>query len=77
MSEEDRAITQKIRQALMDDNTLGVQAKNIKIITAKGVVTLRGVVKDDQERILIGNKAKSIPNVKRIDNQIEIIMSPN
>src|ERR1700738_3854393 len=43
-SESDRKITQKIRQAIVADDSLSTNAKNIKIITVKGIVTLRGPV---------------------------------
>jgi len=40
----DLTLTQQIRKALMADKSLSTNAKNIKIITANGVVTLRGPV---------------------------------
>jgi hypothetical protein len=43
-SESDRTITQEIRKAVMADDSLSTNAKNIKIITINGVVTLRGPV---------------------------------
>lgn len=43
-SSADLKITQAIRQALMKDDELSMTAKNIKIITANGQVTLRGPV---------------------------------
>lgn len=72
-NEADRAITQKIRQALMDDDSLSTNAKNIKIITVNGVVTLRGPVNSDREKNEIGKKAKATMGVKNVDNQIEIM----
>ena len=44
-SPADLKITQAIRQALMKDSELSTTAKNIKVITANGHVTLRGPVK--------------------------------
>ena len=41
-SSADLKITQAIRQALMKDGELSTTAKNIKVITANGQVTLRG-----------------------------------
>ena len=41
-SSADLKITQGIRQALMKDGELSTTAKNIKIITDNGQVTLRG-----------------------------------
>lgn len=72
-NEMDRTITQRIRQALMDDDSLSTNAKNIKIITVNGIVTLRGPVNNDREKSVIGQRARTITGVRNVDNQIEII----
>jgi osmotically-inducible protein OsmY len=71
-NEVDRTITQRIRQGVMKEDALSMTAKNVKIISVDGVVTLRGPVKSDQERTLIANLATQTMNVKRVDNQLEI-----
>jgi osmotically-inducible protein OsmY len=71
-SEADRATTQEIRQSVVKDDSLSMTAKNVKIITIDGVVTLRGPVKSDQEKTLIASLAQRASNVKRVDNQLEI-----
>src|SRR5436309_10956886 len=58
-SSADLKITQAIRQALMKESDLSGTAKNIKIITNKGRVTLRGPVKTAQEKAKINHLAKS------------------
>ena len=68
----DIAITRNIRQAVVADQTLSRNAHNVKIITAKGIVTLRGPVEDIAEKENIGAKAQQVAGVTRIDNQIEI-----
>jgi osmotically-inducible protein OsmY len=68
----DRTITQKIRQGVMKDDALSMTAKNIKIITANSVVTLRGPVKSDKEQSDILSIARGTDGVKRVDNQLEI-----
>jgi osmotically-inducible protein OsmY len=70
-NEQDRTITQNIRRAIIADDDLSMNAKNIKIITIEGVVTLRGVVENNQEKDWIEKKAKSINGVKSVDNQLE------
>jgi osmotically-inducible protein OsmY len=70
-SEEDRKITQRIRQAVVADDSLSFTAKNVKIITVDGKVTLRGPVKSEQERSTIGAAAKQVAGA-RVDNQLEI-----
>ena len=71
-SEADRTITQKIRQAIMSDASLSTNAKNIKIITIKGVVTLRGPVASSQEKDAIARKANDIQGIVKVDNQLEV-----
>lgn len=71
-NEVDRTITQKIRQEVVKNDTLSMSAKNIKIITVNGVVTLRGPVKSDKERADIGALATHLDGVKRVDNLLEI-----
>lgn len=71
-SEADRTITQGIRRALMNDDSLSTDAKNVKIITVNGVVTLRGPVNSDREKNEIAQKARAVSGVKNVDNQLEI-----
>jgi hyperosmotically inducible periplasmic protein len=71
-NEIDRTITQRIRQGVMKDDSLSTTAKNVKIITVEGVVTLRGPVKSAQEKDSIASLAQQTGNVKRVDNQLEI-----
>lgn len=68
----DLAITQKIRKMLVADDTLSTNGKNIKIITINGVVTLRGPVDSSLEKAAIAKKVGSLPNIKKVNNQLEI-----
>lgn len=72
-SEADRTITQKIRQAIVSDDSLSTNGKNVKVITIKGVVTLRGPVASPEEKNTIANKVKNVPGVSRVDNQLEVV----
>lgn len=54
----DRTLTQKIRQNVIDDRTLSTAAKNIKIITINGSVTLRGTVPSENEKQILLDLAK-------------------
>jgi len=71
-TQADLNITQEIRKAVMADKDLSTNAHNVKIITANGVVTLRGPVKSAEEKANIGAKAAHVAGVTRVDNQIEI-----
>ena len=71
-SSADLKITQAIRQALMKDRELSTTAKNIKVITANGQVTLRGLVKSAQEKAKIDQIAKSAAGGAQIDDQLDV-----
>ena len=71
-NEADRTISQNIRQAVVADDSVSTNGKNVKIITADGVVTLRGPVKSENEKTNIGAKAQQVAGVKSVDNQLEI-----
>lgn len=72
-SEADRKLTQKVRQAVMGDSSLSFTAKNVKIITVNGKVTLRGPVKSEQERSAIEASAKRIAGASQVENLLEIM----
>lgn len=67
----DLKITQEIRQALMKDD-FSMDAKNIKVITRNGAVTLRGPVKTAAEVEKISLMVKAMPGIKSIDNQLQV-----
>jgi osmotically-inducible protein OsmY len=71
-SEADRAITQKVRQALTADTVLSTNAKNIKVITQNGNVTLRGVVETAEEKRNIEATVRAVPGVISCDDQLEV-----
>ena len=68
----DLKITQAIRQALMKDGQLSTTAKNIKVITVNGEVTLRGPVKNVQEKAKVDQLAKSAAGGARIVDQLDV-----
>lgn len=70
--EADRTITQQIRQQVFVEDDISKDAKNVKIVTVDGVVTLRGPVQSEAERAEIDSVAKRIEGVKRVENQLEI-----
>ena len=72
-SKADRTLTKQIRQAVVADKSLSTTAKNVKIITLNGVVTLRGPVKSPQEKGSIEAKAQRLAGTTNVDNQLEII----
>ena len=68
----DVEITAAIRRAIVKDDSLSLNAHNVKIITRDGIVTLRGPVESTAERTTIAQLAEKTAGVKRVDNQLEI-----
>ena len=71
-SEADRTVTQQIRRAVVADDSLSTIAKNVKIITTDGVVTLRGPVQSPHEKEAIEAKARQLAGINQVDNQLEV-----
>jgi hyperosmotically inducible protein len=71
-SKDDLTLTQKVRQAVMKDGSLSMNAKNVKIIAQDGKVTLKGPVDSQQEKDTIGTEAGAIAGKDNVDNQLEV-----
>ena len=72
-SSADIKITAEIRRAIMEDDSMSMNAQNSKIVTDKaGVVTLRGVVNSAAEKDSIDAKANAVVGVTRVVNQLEV-----
>jgi hyperosmotically inducible periplasmic protein len=70
---EDLDVTARLRKSLVANKGLSMDAKNVKIITRDGNVTLRGVVKDDQEKQTIQDEAQRVQGVKNVENQLDVL----
>lgn len=68
----DLETTKKIRQALVDDGSLSTSAKNVKVVTQGGAVTLRGPVASEKERATVVATAQKIAGANRVTNQLEV-----
>jgi hyperosmotically inducible periplasmic protein len=71
-SSADLKITQAIRQALVKDGELSMTAKNIKVITENGQVTLRGPVKNVREKARVDQLAKSAAGGANVVDQLDV-----
>lgn len=71
-SDVDVEITRSIRKAVMATEGMSINAKNAKIITIGGIVTLRGPVGNENEKNAIAAMAKSVSGVTRVNNELEI-----
>ena len=68
----DRNITTDIRRAITDDKNMSVNARNVKIVTIDGVVTLRGPVNTQQEKDAIQALAEKSAGVTKVVNELEV-----
>lgn len=77
-SEADRKITQQIRQQVVTEtNHYSMTAKNIKIITVNGKVTLRGPVNSETEKSGIEGIAKTVAGDGNVDDQLDVKTNSN
>src|SRR5581483_5425318 len=66
------ALTRRIRKSIMKDHSLSMMAKNVKIVSANGDVTLRGPVKTETEKSTVMAKAQAVAGVDRVNDQLEV-----
>jgi hyperosmotically inducible protein len=71
-SPADVETTALIRKKLVASSELSVNAKNVKIITQNGHVTLRGPVNSAEEKRVIGEIAARIAKAGQVDNQLDV-----
>jgi sporulation protein YlmC with PRC-barrel domain len=74
-SKADVSITAQIRKEIVAGRNMSVNAKNVKIITNAGRVTLRGPVNTAEEKRLIGEIAARIARFENVDNQLEVTVT--
>jgi hyperosmotically inducible protein len=68
----DLEMTREIRRAIVKYDDLSIDARNIKIITVDGAVTLRGPVKSEQEKADIAAKAAQLVGDSNVHNELEV-----
>jgi hyperosmotically inducible protein len=76
-NQADLATTAEIRKEIRGGKNMSVNAKNVKIITNNGHVTLRGPVNNSEEKLLIGDIANRIARSENVDNQLEVKRTAN
>lgn len=68
----DTQITARIRRDIMNQKAFSTYAKNIKIITVDGKVTLKGPVRTQKEQAWILQSARSVVGLSNVVDKIEI-----
>jgi|SRR5579862_4601647 len=68
----DRNLTDQIRKAIIADKSLSTDAHNVKVITRDGQVTLRGLVRSENEKRTVEVKAVEVAGQDRVINDLVI-----
>jgi hyperosmotically inducible protein len=74
-SRADMDTTAEIRKEIRAGKNMSGNARNVKIITRDGQITLRGPVNDAEEKRRIGEIAERSANARGVDNQLEVKFS--
>jgi osmotically-inducible protein OsmY len=72
-AETDVEMTRSIRKMLVDDDSLGTNAQNVKVITVDGKVTLRGPVANANEQARVVAIAKKAAGADRVVSELQVI----
>lgn len=68
----DREITQQIRNSITHDKSLSTYARNVKVITQSGQVTLKGPVRSEEEKKAIESKAAEVAGADRVTSNLDV-----
>ena len=68
----DENAIQLIRTSLSADESLPTNGKSVKLIVSDRILTLRGLVTSEQEKVSIGTMARQYAGARDIDNQLEV-----
>lgn len=72
-SDADVELTRNIRKAIVDDDSLSMNAHNVKIVTLNGVATLRGPVASAAEKTRVADIATKVAGgPTKIKNELEV-----
>lgn len=71
-SATDVEITRRIRESIVKDDSLSMDAHNVKIITVRGVSTLRGPVDSASEKAKIVSMAQQVAGSASVRDQLEV-----
>jgi len=72
MNQSDTELTRKIRKAIVADKSFSINARNVKIITRDGMVTLRGRVNSAEEKAAVERIANEHAGNAKVKNELEM-----
>ena len=68
----DRDITQQIRRSIVKEKSFSTYAHNVKIITENGMVTLKGPVRSEEEKMAVQSKAAEVAGADKVTNRLDV-----
>jgi hyperosmotically inducible periplasmic protein len=71
-NKSDREIMKDIRKSVLDDKSLSTYAHNVKVISQNGQVTLKGVVRSDEERRTVRAKAEEVAGAGHVKDDLSV-----
>ncbi len=71
-SSADVDTTRRIRRAIIADKALSTNAHNVKIITRGGKVTLKGPVRNEEEKRAVEAKAAEVAGAANVTSQVGV-----
>jgi len=71
-NQRDVNLTAEIRKKVLAQENMSINARNVKIITADGKVTLRGPVNSDAEKKTIDDIARELAGKDNVTNEIDV-----
>lgn len=72
MSETDRALAQRVTDALQKSAEGNSSVQSIQVHAYNGEITLRGSVNSEQDKSNVGMTAQQVAGVKSVNNQLEV-----
>lgn len=72
VTQADRALNQRIRQALSNDSALAIVAPQIHLESDNGEVTLHGSVATDEQKSTLVDKISQMNGVKKVRDQLKV-----
>lgn len=67
---DDAGITTRVKARFIEDKQ--VDASSIRVETLNGTVMLSGFAKNDNEKFIAGNLARTVSGVKTVKNEISV-----
>ena len=66
----DRELAAAVRKAIVRDKSLSTNAHNVKVVAKDGTVTLRGPVRNDDEKTKVSQLTRQVEGVSNVDDQL-------